>query len=395
MPAAQAQLHQSPLHDWHVQHGARMVEYAGWTLPICYDWPESFGSGGGIIEEHHQVRTSGGVFDVSHMGRIYIKGRHARRLLERLVSRRISDMAEGQCRYTLILNEHGGVRDDVLVYRMDDDHFMVVCNGANRTKILDHMMTVQSEGTPNGALDACTIDDRTLTTAMIALQGPNVMGMIEKVSTEVAALKRYRFLEKNLLVMKLLVSRTGYTGENGVEVILPAKAIGMAMKMLLKDAGADANTLMKPCGLGARDTLRLEAGMPLYGHEFDEDTNALASGLGFAITMNKDEDERGEAFIGLEALRTIEKDGGPKQKLVGLTLEGKRTARPGMTVCAGDSTVGRITSGCLSPTLGASIAMGYLDVSHAEPGSTVQVDLGRNRTIDALVTSLPFYRCAT
>ena len=371
-----------------------MVDFAGWTLPICYDWPAELGGGGGIIEEHRQVRTSGGVFDVSHMGRIDITGRHARRLLERVCTRRIADMQEGQCRYGLVLNERGGVRDDVLVYRLDDDRFLLVCNGANREKIVQHFEQVRATGTPNGPLDACKIHDKTLETAMIAVQGPHVMDLISKVSSEVPTLKRYRFVEKNLLIMKLLVSRTGYTGENGVEVILPAKVVSMALKMLLKDAGAETNALVKPCGLGARDTLRLEAGMPLYGHELDEDTSALASGLNFAITMDKDQDERGEAFIGLDALRALQATGGPPQTLTGLTLEGKRTARQGMVVRAGERTVGRVTSGCLSPTLGSSIAMAYVDRDHAEPGTQVHIDFGRDRCVDAKVTPLPFYKAS-
>lgn len=391
---AESQLVHSPLHDWHVQHGARMIDFVGWSLPICYDWPASFGGGGGIIEEHKQVRSSGGVFDVSHMGRIDVSGRHARRLLERMVSRRISDMTEGQCRYALVLNERGGVRDDVLVYRFDDTEFMVVCNGANRDKILAHMRTIQAQGTTNGALDACKIHDKTRDTAMVAIQGPRVMDLIAKVSTEVPTLKRYRFVEKNLLIMKLLVSRTGYTGENGVEVILPAKVVSMAMKMLLKDAGPDANAIVKPCGLGARDTLRLEAGMPLYGHELDEDTDALASGLDFAITLDKHQDQNSEDAIGLAALRAIRSTGGPKQRLVGLVLEGKRTARQGMGVRSNNTNVGRVTSGCLSPTLGDSIAMAYIDAACSTPGHEVQVDLGRDRVLPARVTTLPFYKPA-
>ena len=291
-----------------------------------------------------------------------------------------------------MLNERGGVRDDVLVYRFDDSEFMVVCNGANREKILAHTDAIKAQGTANGALDACKIHDKTRDTAMVAVQGPKVMDLIAKVSSEVPTLKRYRFVEKNMLIMKLLVSRTGYTGENGVEVILPAKVVSMAMKMLLKDAGPDTNAIVKPCGLGARDTLRLEAGMPLYGHELDEDTDALASGLNFAITLDKDQDERGEDAIGLAALRSIQQAGGPKQHLVGLILEGKRTARQGMAVRAGDKTIGRITSGCLSPTLGQSIAMAYVDVAHATPNETVQVDFGRDRTIEATTTALPFYK---
>ncbi|MEO1130701.1 MAG: glycine cleavage system protein T, partial [Planctomycetota bacterium] len=243
----------TPLHQFHVERGARMVEFAGWEMPLLYAWPDG---GGGIIDEHRQVRSSGGFFDVSHMGRVRIKGRHARRLVERLNTRRVSDMQPGQCRYSLVCNEQGGVKDDVLVYRQDDDDFLLVVNAANRTKLLEHFEQVRTSGEL-----VCDIDDRTSKTAMVAIQGPRVMEMISRFSREIPTLKRYRFVEKNYLVMKLVVSRTGYTGEDGVEVILPANMVTMAMKMLLKDMAEGDDAIVRPAGLGARDTLRLEAGM--------------------------------------------------------------------------------------------------------------------------------------
>ncbi|MCA9300732.1 MAG: glycine cleavage system aminomethyltransferase GcvT, partial [Phycisphaerales bacterium] len=333
---------ETPMHAFHLDHGARMVEFAGWHMPMVY---------AGIHEEHHQVRTSGGVFDVSHMGRVRVKGLHARRLLERLCTRRISDMVEGQCRYSLMCNEQGGVKDDVLVYRMDSDEFIVVVNASNREKLLAHFEAVK------GDLN-CKTKDETLDTAMVAIQGPKVMDLVSKVSKEIPTLKRYRFTVKNVLIMKLIVSRTGYTGEDGVEVILPAKAVGMAMKMLMADVDPkDPNAILKPAGLGCRDTLRMEAGMPLYGHELGEEINALASGMDFAISLDKDQDERGEPFVGMDALRRTRDEGGPKTKLIGLRIDGKRTPRQDMPVLDGDTTVGVVTSGCLSPTLGHPIAM--------------------------------------
>ena len=371
-------LKETPLYQWHVDHGGKMVDFAGWSLPMSYT---------SIIEEHNQVRHSGGVFDVSHMGRLKIKGRHARRLLERACSRRISDMDKGQCRYSLVLNDRGGVRDDVLVYRFDDDEFMMVVNASNRSKIVEHLNRIRQDKD-----FTLKIDDQTESTAMLAIQGPRVMEMVSKVSNEIPALKRYRFVVKNLVVIKLVVSRTGYTGENGVEVILPAGATGLALKMMMKDIDPDqAEALIKPAGLGARDTLRLEAGMPLYGHELGEDINALASGLGFAISMDKDQDDGGEPFIGQEALRATIADGGPKQKLVGLKIDSPRTARQGMPIRSGDIEIGTVTSGCKSPTLGASIAMGYIDADRAEVGTELVVDAGKH-SLDAEVVPLPFYK---
>jgi len=356
-----------------------MVEYAGWEMPMKFT---------GIIDEHEQVRRSGGMFDVSHMGRIELTGLHARRLLERVCTRRIGTMQPERCRYTLICNERGGVKDDGLVYRFDDDRYMLVCNGANREKIVGHLR----EAADDRGLKV-EIEDKTLKTAMIAAQGPKIMELIGGVSNEIPRLKRFAFTVKNLMVVKLIVSRTGYTGEDGVEVILPANTVGMAMKLLMKDIDpSDPEAPMKPAGLGARDTLRIEAGMPLYGHELDEDRSALESGLGFAISMDKTEEADGERFIGQDALAEQQRAGEPKRILAGLELEGRRTPRQHMAVQGeGGAEVGRVTSGCLSPTLGKPIAMALIDTGLDEPGTRLSVDIGRT-TAEATVVALPFYK---
>lgn len=369
---------QTPLHKYHLDHGGQMVDFAGWEMPIRY---------AGIVEEHQQVRTSGGMFDVSHMGRVKITGRHARRLLERLCTRKIHDMQPGQCRYSLCCNDRGGVRDDVIVYRMDDDDFLVVVNGANREKMLAHFEAVRS------SMDASArIDDTTMKTAMVAVQGPKVIEFVSNFSKEIPTLKRYRFTVKNLLIAKVIVSRTGYTGEDGVEVILPANFIDMAMKLILKDVDTKSPTaLIRPCGLGARDSLRLEAGMPLYGHELGEDINALSCGVDFAISLDKDQADQGDTFIGMEALKKTQAEGGPARKLVGIAFEGKRTPRQDMPVKAGDKEIGRITSGCLSPTLGYPIAMALVDRDHTAVGTSLQVDAGR-AILEGKVVPMPFYK---
>lgn len=377
---------QTPLHNFHIQHGAKMVDFAGWEMPIMYAAPG--GGPGSIIDEHKQVRTSGGLFDVSHMGRVKVTGRHARRFLERLCTRRISDMEPGQCRYSLVCNERGGVRDDIIVYKNDDDDYFLVVNASNREKLLAHFQAVKGDLIVN-------IDDRTMKTAMVALQGPRAMEIVGKYSREIPTLKRYRFVEKNYLILKLLVSRTGYTGEDGVEVVLPATGVELALKLLLKDVDMTAaQPVMRPAGLGARDTLRMEAGMPLYGHELGEEINALDSGLDFAMHLDKDKDERGEPFVGMEALKRVRDAGGPQRRLVGLFIEGKRTARQGMRLFdrPGGREVGEVTSGCNSPTLGRCIAMAYVDRGHAERGSSLTVDSGRGDTMQAEVTGLPFYK---
>lgn len=362
----------TPFYKYHADHGARFVDFAGWQMPIMY---------GSILDEHRTVRESAGMFDVSHMGRFKLTGSGARRLLERTLTRRVSDMEPGRCRYSMVCNDQGGVLDDVIVYRFDD-HWLLVVNASNREKILGHLQQ------QTGELKV-TIDDRTTSTAMLAIQGPKVIEMIARFSSEVPQLKRYTFCQKSLLVLKMTISRTGYTGEDGVEVILPAAAASTAISMLEREAGKDDNLTLAPAGLGARDTLRLEAGMPLYGHELDEQTDPLTAGLAFAVSLNKDEDERGEPFIGQEALKRIAADG-PARRLVGLKIGGRRTPRQGMTVESGDSEIGIVTSGCTSPTLGCPIAMAYIQTEHATTGDTVQINLG-TKLIDAEIVKLPFY----
>jgi aminomethyltransferase len=380
----------TPLNAFHVQHNAKMVDFAGWEMPMFY--PRSGPDGapaGGIVQEHHQVRNSGGMFDVSHMGRVKITGIHAARLLERLCTRAIRSMIKGQCRYSFVCNEQGGIMDDVIVYRYDEDDFLVVVNASNREKLLPHFRRVAEAGQLK-----VKIDDQTMSTAMVAVQGPKVIDFIGKVSREVPTLKRYAFAVKNLVFVKLTVSRTGYTGEDGVEVILPGGMVGMAMKMILKDVDPnDPNALIRPAGLGARDTLRMEAGMPLYGHELSEETSPLATGFDFAVSLDKDQGDRGESFIGMDALKRQRDAGGPAQKLAGFKLDGKRSARQGMKIMVKDRVVGTVTSGCPSPTLGYPIAMGYLDKELLADGTAIEIDTGKDR-IAGVVTKMPFYRPA-
>jgi len=358
-------------HDFHQQRGAHLVDFAGWEMPLRY---------GSIHDEHKQVRNGGGLFDVSHMGRIRLAGLHARRLLERTLTRRVGDMKPLSCRYTLMCAADGGTIDDCLVYRFDSD-WLLVCNASNREQVLEHLQRESADL-------KVKIQDETIKTAMVALQGPNVMDLIGRFSKEVPTLGRYRFCIKNLLILKLTISRTGYTGEDGVEVIMPANSAAMAMKLLA--GGKGASPPLPPIGLGARDTLRMEAGMPLYGHELDRSTDPISAGLSFAVSLDKGEAENEPTFIGQEALRRIA-DEGPARRLVGLRLEGPRTARQGMAVKHGDDAIGQVTSGCLSPTLGHPIAMAYVDREHAGTGTTLHVDLGR-AAAEAQVVDLPFYR---
>lgn len=362
-------------YNYHKDNGAKFVEFAGWEMPIHY---------GSIIDEHKQCRESGSVFDVSHMGRIRIEGRHARKFLETLLTRKVSDMVEGQARYSLICNEQGGVIDDILVYRFPDD-WMLVVNASNRAKVLEHIDAVVKQ------YDfTIKLNDQTESTAMIAVQGPNVMEKIGSFSKEVPTLKNYRFCEKNLMILKMIISRTGYTGEDGVEVMLGAKMAPMAIKLLLKDKGEG---IVKPAGLGARDTLRIEAGMPLYGHELDEDTDPLSAGLKFAVALDKDQATEGPAiprFVGQDALEKIAADGVPKQ-LIGLKIDGKRTPRQGCEVHKEGAKVGTVTSGCMSPTLEIPIAMAYVTPGSVVQGDSVTLAVGTSE-VPATACKLPFYK---
>jgi aminomethyltransferase len=370
-----ATLHKTVFHGLHLEHGARMTDFAGWDMPLTY---------GSILDEHRWCRSAAGFFDVSHMGRLHFSGRHARRFLDKVCTRGILGMQRGMIRYSLVCNEQGGCHDDVLVYCLEEDEYLMVCNASNRAKLVKHFESQKADL-------AFKMEDRTESTAMVALQGPKAMDLIGRFSKEIPTLKRYRFTEKSLMVVKLLVSRTGYTGEDGVEIILGASMAKLAMGMFLKDMGK-ADGVVKPCGLGARDSLRLEAGMPLYGHEISETIDPLTAGLDFAVKLDKGSgDEREGRFIGQDALQAIAAAGGPKRKLVGLLVEGRRSARQGMKVMEGDRVVGEVTSGCLSPTLDRPIAMAIVERSVAESKPALTVDLGRERA-GAAITPMPFIK---
>ena len=365
-------LKRTPFHDFHVAAGAKLVEFAGWEMPILYR---------GIALEHEQTRHSGSLFDVSHMGRLYFTGRDAQRFLDHVVTRNLSQQKVGPSRYSLVCNESGGVLDDVIVSR-DEVHWLVVCNASNRQRLVRHFEATRQE---RGGFDF-RFDDRTESTAMVAVQGPKVIDKLSEVlPTDLKSLKRYSFANDEVMMTRYTVFRSGYTGEDGVEMIFPAKAAAMAMKMF--DVNADhPGATIRPAGLGARDTLRLEAGMPLYGHELGETIDPLSAGLAWAVDIG------GKEFIGAEALRE-KMARGLKRRLVGLELEGRRIARQGTPVQQGGRVVGEVTSGTFSPTLQKSIAMAFVDSSIAE-GAEVAADL-KGTLNPAKVVKLPFYKRTT
>ena len=370
-----ATLARTPFHPWSAERGARFVDFAGWEMPMSY---------GSIIDEHHACRTGAAFFDVSHMGRVKFTGRHARKFLDRVCTRQILGMEKGQVRYSLVCNERGGVRDDVLVYCYDEDDYMMVVNASNRLKILDWFRSVKERENMTFQMEDVTAD-----TAMAAIQGPKVMEMVGSFSREIPTLKRYRFAEKSLMIAKLTVSRTGYTGEDGVELIMGSTVAKFVLPMLLREKDG-VHAMVRPCGLGSRDSLRTEASMPLYGHEITEEIDPISAGLSFAVKLDKGQgDSREGTFIGQEALQKIKAEGA-KHTLVGFEVEGRRAARQGMAVHRGGEHVGHVTSGCLSPTLDKVIAMGYVPTELSAEGTEFEIDLGKLRT-GARIVKMPFY----
>ncbi len=360
----------TPLTDWHRAHGARMAPFAGYDMPVHY---------GSILGEHQTCRTSATLFDVSHMGRLRIEGGRAGAFLDHVLTRRASDMTPGQVRYGLVCNADGKVLDDVLTYRITtpsgNDYFLLVVNASNRAKLLKWFEPHLAD------FPDVTLSDRTSLTGMIALQGPKAIEIAGPLLRgKPAKLKRYHVEVTEQFGKPVIVSRTGYTGEDGIELIVRGDEAKRIWENLLL-AGREHG--VRPAGLGARDTLRLEAGMPLYGHELNEDIDPLSARLDFAC------DPKG-TFIGADILNSIRENGGPEHLRVGLKLDGPRPAREGNSIVdAQGQPIGRVTSGTVSPTLGQPIAMGFVPRPLANPGTSLQVDI-RGQLASATVVNLPF-----
>lgn len=366
----------TPLHGWHVAAGARMAPFAGFEMPIQYQ---------GIVAEHNACRSAAALFDVSHMGRLRFDGDGAEQLLDRLLTRRVTGMPVGSVRYGLVCNETGGVLDDVLVSLLETPsgtryHLMVV-NASNRAKIKQWIEPLLAD------FPGVTMSDRTSLTAMIAVQGPRAVEITSRLCrAKVDQLKRYRAVITDQFGKPAIVSRTGYTGEDGFEFIVRAEEAQRVWENVLL-AGRDAGFCA--AGLGARDTLRLEAGMPLYGHELDEQTDPITAGLQFACTLGD------RSFIGSEAISQIAQQG-PSRRRIGLLPEGKRPVRENCSVVnVAGQVVGRVTSGAPSPTLARPIAMAYVNADCLDASGNVTSPLSidnRGTLQPAAVTTLPFYK---
>jgi aminomethyltransferase len=357
----------TPLYDWHVGHGARMVDFAGWDMPVQYT---------SIIDEHQAVRTAAGLFDISHMGRLSFGGPDAMALIQQIYTNNAATMKDFQVRYGLVCNEQGGIRDDVLVYRWPYGWAMVV-NASNRPKIVDWLVEHKARIEPKGK-HTVSLLDQTHSTCMVAVQGPGALELCRGLTeADPSQLGYYYATPTNYRGQACVLSRTGYTGEDGFEIMIRAVAAVELWEELVK-RGA------KPCGLGARDTLRLEAAMPLYGHELTEETDPFQAGLGWAAKLDKGD------FIGREALLRRRDDLSLRRR-VGLELQGKRIAREGAAVLLGGREIGRVTSGTFSPTLQKSIAMAYVNPAHTKAGTTCEVDV-RGKPEPARIVPLPFYK---
>lgn len=355
------------LYQKHLDCGAKMVEFAGYLMPIQYP--------GGVIAEHMAVRQAAGLFDVSHMGEFELSGPDAMAVLQRLLTNDMADMPIGACRYSPMCNLEGGVVDDLITYRKGEDAFLLVVNASNREKDFAWMQRFLK--------GEAALKDVSDETAELALQGPRSLEILAPLTEGGAAAlpEKYYTFRDGLVVagVKCLVSRTGYTGEDGFELYCAAGDSPALWDALLA-AGKGAGLV--PCGLGARDTLRLEAGMPLYGHEMDEDITPMEAVLGIFVKMDKPD------FNGKAAL---EAKGKPARRRTGLRVTGRGIARQGAEVYAGNKMVGVVTSGTQLPFLGWPGAMALVDAEHREPGTVLEVDI-RGRRAEAEVVKTPFYR---
>ncbi len=365
----QASLKQTPLNDLHRQLGARMVEFGGWDMPVQY--------AGGILDEHRAVREAAGLFDVSHMGEVEITGPDATAFLSRLVTNDPHPLTNGQAQYTVMCYPTGGAVDDLIIYRLDQDHYLAIVNASNKDKDFEWMQ--QQVGGLN-----VTLADRSDDYGLLALQGPRAVEILRPLTdVDLDAMPYYTARSGHVAGLPVVVSRTGYTGEDGFELLVAAVQAPQLWTALL-DAGAAHG--LKPAGLGARDTLRLEAAMPLYGHELDAETNPIEAGLNRFVNFDKGD------FIGREPL-WASKSQGPAKKLVGLELVGRGIPRQGYEVVKDGEVVGVVTSGTQSPTLGKAVGLAYVRPDCAAVGTEVSV-MVRGQPVAAKVVKRPFYKRA-
>jgi aminomethyltransferase len=364
---APATLRHTPLHACHLALNARMVPYAGYEMPVQYS---------SIIDEHRTVRGAVGLFDLSHMGEIHLSGPEALAFARYAVVSDPGLLEPGQAQYSMLCAPDGGIIDDVIVYRVEDG-YLVVCNAANHDAVVEQLGSLSAQGDFD-----VQVADRSEETALIAPQGPRAAELLSRLTDlDLSTLGNYRSTQGRVAGTECLVARTGYTGEDGFELFCAARRAQRLWDALIS-TGQDLG--LQPCGLGSRDTLRLEAGMPLYGNELDRSVNPYEANLGRVVKLEKGE------FVGRAALTSVQQTG-PKRRLVGLVMRDEAIARHGYPVLVDGAEAGSVTSGTLSPTLNERIAMAYLPAADAAVGAAVEV-LVRERRHPAEQVKLPFYR---
>jgi aminomethyltransferase len=360
-------LRSTPLNSVHRALGAKMVDFGGWDMPVQYS---------GIIEEHNAVRTAVGVFDVSHMGEIEIRGPEAAQLTDHITTNAVGKLKVGQAHYAGLLYETGGFVDDILVHKVADDQYFLCVNAGNQDKDYEHILA-------HNRFDA-VVRNRGADYAQIAIQGPKAMATLQKITpVDLSGIKYYWFTDGDVAGTPARIAHTGYTGEDGFEIYVPP-ADAERIWQLIFEAGAEFG--IKPCGLGARNTLRLEAKMALYGHEIDASISPLEADLGWIVKLDKGD------FIGRGALAK-QSEQGVSRKLVGFEMRGRGIGRDGYEVFLDGKAAGWVTSGGPAPTLGKNIGLCYLPAAHAVPGQSIQVMI-RNQPVDAVTVETPFYKRA-
>jgi aminomethyltransferase len=360
-------LHLTPLNDRHTALRAKMVEFGGWLMPLQYT---------GILEEHRAVRERAGLFDLSHMGELFVEGPEAGDALAYALVTNPPVLREGRAHYSMICAADGGIVDDLIVYRLGPERFLVVANASNAPVVSDALAE-------RIAKFKAVLDDRSLAMALCAIQGPRSVEIFRPITdVDLDTLRYYAIAEGTVAGITALVARTGYTGEDGFEVFVDTDR-AVELWDALMAAGSAAG--LAPIGLGARDTLRLEAGMPLYGNELDRSTNPYEANLGRVVKLDKPGD-----FIGRAALEKVARDG-VARRLVGLMMRGRGIARHGYPVLADARATGVVTSGTHSPSLGEAIAMAHVATADAEPGTMLDVEI-RGQRVPAEVVALPFYQ---
>jgi aminomethyltransferase len=359
------QLQRTPIHEAHVQLGAKLVPFAGYEMPVQYP--------AGILEEHRAVRTAAGLFDVSHMGEIDVRGPGALDLVQQVTTNDASTLAIGQAQYTVMCREDGGALDDCIVYRLED-RWMIVVNAANRAKDAAWIAAAAAD-------HDVAVEDRSDSIALLALQGPRAQELLAQLTAvDLDAIRYYHFVEGGVDGAPSIISRTGYTGEDGFELYVPAEA-GADVWLAILEVGRSAG--IRPVGLGARDSLRLEMGYALYGNDLDESHNPLEAGLGWVVKLDKGD------FFGRDALARV-KEEGVRERLVGFRLSERGFPRHGYELRHAGEPVGEVTSGILSPSLQQGIGLGYVATEAAKKGSTLDVVI-RGRDVPGEVVRPPFY----